>query len=150
MEIYGALGEQKLVVDGREVLENWSLNLEASAIVDGIGILIGISNTGGNACDVSPFVLSFPPDQPARIDGPLANCRVVTYTVHQDTVRFETSADPAHDGKVWNWTPVDGFEQVGTTSFAPDETRGWAALRERSTSHPGDLLDYAEIADQIY
>jgi hypothetical protein len=149
VEIYGALGEQKLVVDGREVLENWSLGLEGTAIVDGIGILIGTSNTGGNACDVSPFVISFPPGQSARIDGPLANCHAVTYTVHQDIIRFETQAGPAHDGDVWSWTPAGGFEEVGTTSFTPDQTKGWAALRERSASNPGDLLDYGEIANQI-
>ncbi len=149
VEIYGELGEQKLVIDGRPTLTNWSLNIESTAIVGGIGILIGTSNSGGNACDVSPFVVSFPDASPPRIDGPLENCSEVKFTIGHDNIRFETPALAGQNGKFWICNPENGFSDAKEKHFVTIGKNGWIALRERLINHPSNLLKYDDLNHQI-
>src|SRR6218665_1053242 len=73
-------GEEALVVDGRELHTNQYVNLDDAYAFDGTNALVGSSSEGGNMCDSSPFVLSFPAGGGApRLDGPLDSCATVTH-----------------------------------------------------------------------
>jgi hypothetical protein len=125
---------------------NTILSLDESTLVANVPVAIGSSGDGGNWCDASPFVLSFPRGQKPRLDGPLHECAPVTRKVEKDHIIFSTAALPGRNGKRWRWTPEKGFELAGVIVHTPDASLGWAKLRERKLSHPSDLFDYREVA----
>ena len=71
--------------------------LDQIAIVGGIPVLIGGTSDGGNSCDGSPFVLSFPTGAPPRFDGPIDSCSKVTIEIKSDRVDF-SAANDTRDG----------------------------------------------------
>ncbi|WP_114430990.1 hypothetical protein [Phyllobacterium bourgognense] len=138
-----------LKIDGREVHKNQIITFEELVTVDGVAVLIGSSAKGGNSCDGAPFVVSFPANSNPRIDGPLETCYPTTMAASPSQLEFSTAAQPGSDGEKWIWTPADGFKQVAGEKFAATSSKGWAQLRERTVTHPNELLGYKEIADEI-
>ncbi|MFD1745036.1 hypothetical protein ACFSE1_06120 [Rhizobium helianthi] len=138
-----------LKVDDREIHRNYFVDIDDVHVVGGTPVAVGASSGGGNACESSPFVLSFPEGQNARIDGPLDNCMPVKVTVSQDKLYFAIAPQPGTPGKRWEWTAGQGFREVGSEAFVADTSKGWDQLRERTIDHPAALLSYAEVARQI-
>jgi hypothetical protein len=149
VEIRGRFGEQSLFIDGRAVHKNGILGLREYAIVSGVGVTIGFSGTGGNACDVSPFVISFPKSSAPRFDGPIESCGASTKMVGTDSITFELKSLPGRQGETWTWTLESGLRSNGKIAFTPEREKGWSQLRERQIEFPTDLYKYAEIAAQI-
>ena len=143
-------GDQyKLEIDGREVLKNYYLDLDEIYLVGGTPAVVGTSSGGGNACEGSPFVVSFPPDGAPRVDGPLDTCFGVKVEVSDGALVLSTAPNPNEPGQRWRWTPSDGIVEAGNQAFVADKLKGWPQLRERAASHPADLLDHAEINTEI-
>jgi len=138
-----------LRVDGRQIHENQYVTFEEIAVVAGIPVVVGSSSPGGNACEGSPFVISFPADKAPRLDGPIDSCRLIRYEIEADRIVFTTPASATNPGQAWEWTPA-GFEKGPSVAFSPDRTKGWDELRSREVDHPADLLSYGEVADQIF
>ena len=90
--------ETRLMVDGRELTKDWIVTLSEAAIVGGAGIVIGSVSTGGNACDSSQFIISFPPGQQPKFDGPVGDCSSVDWKIEKDQVVFSSTATAARDG----------------------------------------------------
>lgn len=147
-----ARGGERLLVDEREVHADWYLSIDEILVLADVGIVIGFSSPGGNACNGAPFILSFAlvGDAPPRIDGPLPTCSVVTQTILADQILFETSPFPTRPGQAWVWTPADGIQALPDIPFVANAARGWTEMRERTAGHPADLFDYEVIAQQIY
>lgn len=141
--------EQILSIDGREVLKDAILSIDEIHLVSGTPAIIGASSAGGNACDSAPFVISFPSDAKPRVDGPIESCRPVKMDVLTDQVTFATTALPNMQGETWVWTPTGGFAKSGEHDFVADTSKGWSELREKTVSHPGELLSFDEVAAQI-
>ncbi|AIC28133.1 hypothetical protein IE4771_CH03039 [Rhizobium etli bv. mimosae str. IE4771] len=141
--------QDSLKIDDREVLKNYYVDIDEMHVVDGMGVAIGTSSGGGNACEGSPFVVSFPKGQNPRIDGPLDSCFIVTVKPADDRLILSTPATPNQAGQKWEWTVSAGFKEVQGEAFVADTSKGWDQLRERSVTHPGGLLDYAEVAAEI-
>lgn len=143
-------GDQfKLEIDGRQVLKNYYLDLDDIYLVGTTPAVIGTSSGGGNACEGSPFVISFPTDGAPRVDGPLDTCFGVKVEVSGGALVLSTAPTPNEPGERWRWTPSDGIVEAGKQAFVSDKSKGWPQLRERTASHPADLLDYAEINAEI-
>lgn len=143
-------GDQyKLEIDGREILKNYYLNLDEIYLVGTTPAVVGTSSGGGNACEGSPFVVSFPADGAPRVDGPLDTCSGVKVEMSEGALVLSTAPNPNEPGQRWRWTPSDGIKEAGNEAFVSDKSKGWPQLRERTASHPADLLDYAEINSQI-
>lgn len=140
---------ETLTVGGVEMMKDRYVSLHEIGVVAGVPVAVGTSSNGGNACDGSTFVVSFPAGAAARLDGPLDECVGVDAELKGDRIELSTTAIPGRDGKRWDWTPDTSFQETGTFAFAPNATKGWAELRERTASHPSDLLDYAEIGRRI-
>ncbi|MDO5897886.1 hypothetical protein [Agrobacterium sp. Azo12] len=141
--------EQVLSIDGRDVLKDSILTVDDVRMISGIPTIIGSSSPGGNACDSSPFVVSFPTDGNPRVDGPIESCYPVNADVLPDKIVFSTRALPTSPGQTWTWTPKDGLAKSADQQFVADSSKGWSALREKTATHPSDLLSYGEIAAQI-
>lgn len=141
--------QYSLRIDDREVLKNYYVDLDEVHVVGGIGVIVGISSAGGNACEGSPFVVSFPKDANPRVDGPLDSCYPVTVKPSDEMLTFSTAATPNEPGQRWEWTSAAGFKDVKGEAFVADSSKGWDQLRERSVTHPAGLLDYAEIGAEI-
>lgn len=139
-----------LRIDGVKLLKNWYLDIEEVAVVAGVPVIIGSSSNGGNACESSPFVVSFPKEGKPRLDGPLDTCSGTGHQLTANGIEFFSAAIPGREGERWQWTFVNAFTKLPSTTFEPDRTKGWAQLRERTAGHPSDLLDYGEIATRIY
>ncbi len=143
-------GQKELLIDRKSILEDSTVELKEIALVGGSGVAIGYSGSGGNACDVSYFVLAFPKGQPVRIDGPRGNCSDINYEVGETTIRFRTDATPSRNGESWDWTLNDGFSEKSFVAFHPNTVADpWIDLRSRKISHPSDLFKYPSIASQI-
>lgn len=141
--------EQVLSIDGRDVLKDAILNIEDIRLISGTPAIVGSSSVGGNACDAAPFVVSFPRDANPRVDGPIESCRPVKMDVLSDRLTFSTTALPNSPGETWTWTPASGFAKSGDQDFVADTSKGWSELREKTISHPGELLSFGEVAPQI-
>lgn len=141
--------EQVLSIDGREVLKDAILNMEDIRLISGTPAIVGSSSAGGNACDAAPFVVSFPRDSNPRVDGPIESCRPVRMDVLADQLTFSTTALPNSRGEIWTWTPASGFTKSGHKDFVANTSRGWSELREKTVSHPSELLSFGEVAAQI-
>ena len=139
----------RLSVDGRKLHENWILWLDEVALVGGVPVMIGTSGPGGNACEATPFILSFPEGRAARFDGPVDTCGVVEYKVEAAQITFTMAASPLGDGERWTWTPADGLRNSGKVAFAPDTGKGWADLRDRGLLHPADLFANGATAARL-
>ncbi|WP_217570373.1 hypothetical protein [Mesorhizobium sp. GbtcB19] len=140
--------QDQLSVDGKVIHADEYISFDEVAIVDGTPAVIGESSPGGNACDASPFVLSFPPGKAPRLDGPLDSCATITSKVESDRIVFSSAATAADKGQSWIWT-ANGFADGPPTVFSPDRTKGWDDLRARKVGHPADLFNYGEVGDQI-
>lgn len=138
-----------LRVDGREMHRNAHILFDEMTTISGVPVVIGSSSNGGNACDSSPFVLSFPVNSKVQFDGPIENCSNISHTVSIDKIKFKTSKVPGSGQQSWEWTPESGFKEIGTVEFKPEDTSGWTALRERSIQNPWDVFDNIEINKQI-
>lgn len=141
--------EQVLTIDGREVLKDAILNIEDIHLISGTPTIVGSLSAGGNACDAAPFVVSFPRDANPRVDGPIESCRPVKLEVLPDQLTFATTALPNSPGDTWTWTPTSGFAKSGKQDFVADTSKGWPELREKTVSHPGELLSFGEVGAQI-
>ena len=147
--VLGEYPERKLQINGRVVLTNAIVTFSEVMSVNGIPALIGESSNGGNACDASPFIISFPTAGAPRLDGPLDVCAEVKYERKANHIEFWTTAIPGAAGERWSWTPENGLKKLASVSFSADKTVGWIKLRERSIEHPLDILKIGEIASQI-
>ncbi|MDR1827577.1 MAG: hypothetical protein LBR29_04555 [Methylobacteriaceae bacterium] len=141
--------EKKLMVDGREVHANWHIGFDDVVLVGGVPVLVGWSGDGGNLGCSAPFVLSFPADGAVRFDGPMDECAPVDHQLKGHAVVFSQSPRPNRDGRQWIWTPAEGFRESGKIPFTYKTEDGWQVLRERSISHPGDLMEYRNIVDAL-
>jgi hypothetical protein len=142
--------QQKLVVDGVELVRNRYVSIEEIGVVGGVPVFVGDSSNGGNACSGAPFVVSFPSGGKPRLDGPLDTCSGAGHEMSSTALSFSSGPSPSSDGERWSWTAARGFEKLESVAFVPDATKGWDQLRERTASHPSDLMDYGVIADRIY
>lgn len=141
--------EKSLMIDGVAMHTNAIISFDELVQIDGTIVLIGDSSGGGNACDGSPFVVSFPPVGAPRFDGPLDNCIPVRYTVEGNKVTFSTGNIPGRETERWEWTPTAGFTTLPAIPFAPDASAGWGKLRERQMGHPSAAFANGEIATSI-
>lgn len=141
--------QERLKIDGREIHKNYYVSIDRIEIVGDTPVAIGTSSMGGNACEGSPFVVSFPPVGNPRVDGPLDTCLGVRVEKSADTLVLSTSPTPNEAGEKWVWSAADGLRQLDGEKFVADSSKGWTQLRERTVSHPSELLDYAEIGTDI-
>ncbi|WP_349434288.1 hypothetical protein [Pararhizobium sp. A13] len=143
-------GDQfKLEIDEREVLRNYYLDLDEIYVINGTPTVVGTSSGGGNACEGAPFIVSFPRNESPRLDGPLDTCFGVKVEASDIALTLSTAPTPNEPGKRWTWTPSDGIKEAESAAFVADVSKGWPQLRERTASHPADLLDYAELNEEI-
>jgi len=143
-------GERVLKIDDHEFQKNYILSIDEIGTVGGVGIAIGSSSGGGNMCDASPFVISFPPQAKPQFDGPIDSCNSVSWEVLGDHIQFQTGALPLAPGQSWVWKPNSGFRAGPKIDFKANEKKGWNDLRSRTVNHPSELFSYAEVAKQIY
>lgn len=150
VEIYGET-EETMHLDGKPTITDGRLTIDEITIVNGIPTLVGNSLSGGNACEGSPFIVSFPPSGQPRIDGPIegADCALVTRKVEDTAITFSTAPSAGRVGKIWVWTPSAGLAEQVSVEMQPDLTKGFATLRERTVKHPSDLFSYGEISSAI-
>lgn len=141
--------EQVLIIDERDFLRNTTINISDIQLVSGTPVVVGSSSAGGNTCDSSPFVISFPTGAKPKVDGPIESCRPVTIDVLADQLTFKTTALPNSPGETWTWTPASGFAKSVDQDFIADTSKGWSELREKTVSHPSELLSFGEVAAQI-
>ncbi|MET0969668.1 MAG: hypothetical protein ABWY18_10740 [Tardiphaga sp.] len=139
----GRDGQEQLVVDKKVRLTDRFITLDEFAVVDGIAIVAGEVSNGGNLCPGSTFILSLPDKRPARLEGPLETCGLVTRSVDRDRLTLDLNATPQSEGKRWIWTSA-GLGEPKALPFEPKRDGGWEALRNRSMSHPADLLGYLD------
>ncbi|MER9836146.1 hypothetical protein NKJ28_14355 [Mesorhizobium sp. M0145] len=147
VEIYGET-EETMHLDGKPTITDGRLTIDEITIVNGIPTLVGNSLSGGNACEGSPFIVSFPPSGQPRIDGPIegAECALVTRKVEDTAITFSTAPSAGRVGKIWVWTPSAGLAEQASVEMQPDLTKGFATLRERTVKHPSDLFSYGDIS----
>ncbi len=141
--------QYKLKIDGIAVLTNYYVDLEQMNIVGGVPVIVGTSSAGGNACEGSPFIVSFPKGEQPKVDGPIDSCYTVKVTVNVDSITLATPALPNKPGQKWTWTPVDGLKEIKGDQYVPDSSKGWVQLREKTVGHPSALYDYAVIGAEI-
>lgn len=150
VELRGKEMDKTLVVDGRVIHSDRIILFDDLYALDGTLALVGESSGGGNACDASPFVLSFPEGGGApRLDGPLENCMTVTHSFDKGMLLFATPSVPGKDMERWQWMPDKGFQPLSSVAFAPDAGSTWESLRERKMNHPVDAFRNAAVADTL-
>jgi hypothetical protein len=142
--------QNQLAVDKKAVFTDDIMGISEIALVDGIGVAIGYSGSGGNSCAGSYFVLSFPKDQPVRVDGPTGNCFAIEYSIQDKLIRFKTDASITRAGETWEWTPSNGMSERISVPFRVDAASNvWDDLRSRRLSDPGELFKYDVLNSRL-
>ncbi|NLS00126.1 hypothetical protein HGP17_25145 [Rhizobium sp. P38BS-XIX] len=141
--------QKVLVVDGRELHTDEIITFDDIYAFNDTLVVVGSSSPGGNACDASPFVLSFPAKGAPRFDGPIDSCASVSHQVDGASFVFSTGNVPGHDTERWQWTAGGGITSLPSVAFKPDASTGWANLRERAFTHPSDAFKNGEIAESL-
>lgn len=141
-------GPEILTVDKKQLVTDQYVKLREIGSFGNTAFAIGTTSPGGNACEGSLFILSFPAGEPTRIDGPLDTCDSLGYRVERDRIVVESQPSPSRDGSRWIWT-TNGFGSAETIKFTPTRGTGWNALRSRSVQHPSDLLQHSEFSVQL-
>ena len=149
VELVGTLNDQKLTVDGKVLVKDAIVSIEQINVVAGTGVLIGGSSGGGNACDIAPFVVSFPPGEQAKVDGPINECGMGNIIFHPGSIEFVYSALPNLPGHRWIWTAAGGFKDAGDIAFGANGKLGWDALRHHDLAFPIDLYKNSEVGAAI-
>ncbi|MBY2943107.1 hypothetical protein HF264_25980 [Rhizobium leguminosarum] len=147
--VEGTAFDNELKVDGRSIHKDAIIGFKEIAIVDGTPALIGYSANGGNACDSSPFVLSFPPGGEPKMDGPIDTCFSVEHQVEGDRILFSTNPGPGHDSERWSWTPKDGIAELAAEPFKANTAADWSNLRERKLKRPSEAFANAGVVASI-
>jgi hypothetical protein len=147
--VEGSMPEQELKVDGHSFYKNAIILFDELIVIDNTPALLGTSSPGGNACDGSPFVLSFPPHSQPKLDGPLDSCAWFQHENSDSSVVFSTHPVPGKSTEHWNWTPTDGFAQLPDTPFAADPSLGWDNLRERTLGHPAEVFKNEDLSASV-
>jgi hypothetical protein len=142
-------GQEQLLVDKKILLKDQYISLDEIATVDGTPSVIGQRSAGGNACNGSAFILSFPTNAAVKIDGPLDSCNPNETTVEEKQITVRVAPTPQTPGSQWIWSPSSGFSAEKSIAFAAKQDDGWTALRSRSIDHPSGLLDYADLTRLI-
>ena len=142
-------GQEQLAVDKKVFHKDQYITLDQIETIDGVLIAIGHASPGGNACDGSLFVLSFPKKKPVRIDGPLESCSPGTVHVEQNRITVEVAATPELQGSRWRWSAVSGFSAPEKIEFTAKADGGWSALRSQSIDHPSQVLNYADLSKLV-
>ncbi|WP_165447969.1 hypothetical protein [Rhizobium leguminosarum] len=119
----GSDSQDSLRIDDREVLKDYYVDFDEMHVVDGIGVAVGTASAGGNACEGSPFVVSFPKGKNPRIDGPLDSCFPVTVKPSDGKLILSTPATPNAPGQKWEWTASAGFKEVQGEAFVADTSK---------------------------
>jgi hypothetical protein len=145
----GEYPELALKIDGRKVHTDAILRFDELVTIDGIPTLIGNSSNGGNACDGTPFMISFPANANPRFDGPIEACAYVQYQITAKNIVFSTNNIPGEGAERWVWTPAGGIRKLADEPFSLKAGTGWNALRERTFDHPADVFNNAEISKDI-
>lgn len=138
--------EKVLTVDGRDLHTNQIVFLDDIHAFKDTVVIVGTSSAGGNACDGSPFVLSFPKGGAPRLDGPIESCAPVSWVVEGASLVFSTASIPGRETERWHWTAERGIAPLVSVAFQADGASGWANLRERAFTHPSDAFKNGEIA----
>ena len=149
VEVVGPFNDQQLVVDGKVLVKDASVSIDRIEVVGGTGVLIGGSFGGGNVCDASPFVVSFPSGEPPKVDGPIDECGMGNVTVHSQDIEIVNSALPSAPGHRWIWTLAGGFKDAGPIAFLADSRLGWDALRHQDLAFPIDLYNNSQVGAAI-
>lgn len=134
-----------LSIDGDDLITGYVVHLERIDILNGVPFIVGGTGSGGNICELAPFVISLPQGKPARVDGPIGDCDGISYDVRADAIVFTDSAYPGETQRVWTWTPAEGMRREERVAEAGTGS-GWDALREGSASHPADMLRTADVS----
>lgn len=142
--------ETVLTIDGRALHRNSIISFDDVASIAGVLTVIGSSSPGGNACDSSPFVLSFPAGAAPRLDGPVDTCASITHRLEGDRIMFSTSPVPGRKTEQWEWTSANGLKTLAATDFQPESGSGWGSIRERKFEHPADAFRNQEISSSIH
>lgn len=148
VSITGPFQEEELKIDGRVIHKNAFLSLDEVTIIDGVPVAVGKSSPGGNSCDSSYFILSFPKGDAPRFDGPVESCYPTTYELRDGEIIISTKDIPGEGRSSWKWTLDRGIEPLAKVAFKP-KNNGWEALRERRLQHPGELLANGAISAEL-
>ena len=142
-------GQEQLSVDKKVLLKDQYISLEEVATVDGTPSVIGQRSAGGNACNGSAFILSFPARSAVKIDGPLDACNPNETKIEEKQIVVDVAPTAQTPESQWTWSPSSGFSVEKSIAFATKRDDGWAALRSRSINHPSAMLDYADLSQLI-
>lgn len=142
----GADAMRTLTVDGRELVKDQHVSIDEVGLVAGVPVAIGKRDSGGNACDASYFIVSFPRGETPRVDGPLHSCLSSEYRMADDRIVVQVPPSSVVKGERWTWTPATGFSPPEPVAFTPSNKDGWNAVRSHVIDHPASLLGYADLA----
>jgi hypothetical protein len=143
-------GEQQLIVDGKVLLEDLHVNIEAVAPTETGVVVIGRSDPGGNMCNSSVFIVHAAKKARPKLHGPLELCFPATWNMTDGVITVSTSAFPGNDGQNFTWTPQNGLVERPVTKHKPNPKLGWQELQRAKNVYLLDLFDYGPVAAALY
>ncbi|WP_139276032.1 hypothetical protein [Pararhizobium antarcticum] len=147
--VEGPFSERVLRIDGRKVHENAFIFIQHRGSIDGVDFVVGTSSAGGNACEGAPFVVSAPPEDDVKFEGPIDSCAFMNVTIEEDRVVFAADPLPDRESERWEWTPASGLRQIASEAFTADNAKGWDDVTPDGVTHPGDLMGFGGLTDAI-
>lgn len=138
-------GDQVLKVDGGAEVRAGMITFERISRLGEMTYFVGLAGTGGNACDLAPFIISLPKSGAPKLYGPVDTCTAVGIEYLDDRIVLREGGFPGDVADVWTWTPAGGIVRTSET-LAADGGKGWADLWDKKADHPSALLFNADAA----
>lgn len=142
--------EQRLIVDGKVLLEDMHVEIEAIAPTATGVVAIGRSDPGGNMCNSSVFIVHAVKQAKPKLHGPLELCFPATWNMTDGVITVSTEAFPGYDGQNFTWTSQKGLVERPVTKHKPDPKLGWQELQRAKNVYLLDLFDYGPVAAALY
>jgi len=142
--------EQRLIVDGKVLLEDLHVEIESVASTETGFVAIGRSDSGGNMCNSSVFIVHAEKKTRPKLHGPLKLCFPATWNMTDGVITVSTKAFPGYDGRNFMWTPQKGLVERPVTKHKPNPTLGWQELQRAKNVYLLDLFDYGPVAAALY
>jgi hypothetical protein len=141
---------KRLFLDGKAIIEDWSVTIENRAVVGGVPVVIGESSMGGNACSPIMFLIAFPHGKWPKVHNDIGNCSSVWAEVKKTSVHFTTREFPGLPGMHVRWSPTRGLETLPNIVFKPDPKKDWSSVDVNPRPRVADLFDIPPVADVLY
>lgn len=137
----------EISVDGNAIADGRRINLREVGVAMNAPYAVIQTDTGGNMCPISTYVIGLSPRATATVDQVEVICKGISWELQADGLLVTAHGNAADPSEYWLWTQDSGLVRVDMPET--DTGSGWDALRGRRIEAPYDLLNFKDFVTEL-